>query len=124
MGKGVAIGRGGPAQAGERPRMQTQPVAHIVETDAMSQLGVNQGDQVTPGAESASFVLNPGSPRQLGHHKVRNEVANLPQQVQFCGGWNVLVVIFHPCRVAGLNKIFQLFLKYCGMAVSNFHMWR
>jgi hypothetical protein len=47
-----------------------------------------------------------------------NEVANLPQQVQFCGGWNILVVFFHPCRVAGLNKIFQLFLKSCGMAVK------
>ncbi|HZM05605.1 MAG TPA: hypothetical protein VFC44_21595 [Candidatus Saccharimonadales bacterium] len=35
-------------------------------------------------------------PRYLGHQKIRNEVANLPQQIQFGGGWNVLVVIFHP----------------------------
>jgi len=35
---------GGVARASWRAaRMQTQPVAHIVETDAMSQLGVNQG---------------------------------------------------------------------------------
>jgi hypothetical protein len=85
----------------------------------MSQLRIHQGDQMTPGTQGARFVLDPGSSRQLGRQKVRNEVANLSQQVQFCGGWNIFVVFFHPCRVAGLNKMFQLFLKSCGMAVRK-----
>ena len=51
---------------------------------------------MTPGAEGASFALDPGSPRQLGNQEVRNEVANLPQQVHLCSGWNVLVVFFIP----------------------------
>ena len=86
----------------------------------MSELGIHQGDQMTPGAEGAGFVFDPGSPRQLGYQEVRNEVANLPQEVQFCGGWNVLVVLFHPCRVAGLHETFQLFSKPYGMAVYSF----
>jgi hypothetical protein len=28
------------------------------------------------------------------------------------------VTIFHPCRVAGLNRTFQLFFKSCGMAMK------
>ena len=119
VGQGVAVGRGGTAQTGERPRVQPQCVAHIVEANAVSELGIHQGDQMTPGAEGAGFGLNPGSPRQFWHQEVRNEVANLPQQVHLCGGWNVLVVFFHPCRVAGLRKTFQLFSKSCGMAVKK-----
>src|SRR5713101_4382675 len=49
---------------------------------------------------------------QLGNQKVRNEVAYLPQQIQFRRRWNGLVFIFHPCRVAGLSKSFQLFFKF------------
>jgi len=66
-------------------------------------------------------VLDAGGPRQLGHQKIRNEVANLPQQVHFCGGWNVFVVFFHPCCLAGLRKTFQLFSKSYGMAVKQLH---
>ena len=50
-----------------------------------------------------------------------NEVANLAQQIHFRSRWNVVVFIFHPCRVAGLNKSFQLFLKPCGMRVKYCH---
>jgi len=64
--------------------------------------------------------LDSGLPSYLGHQKIRNEVANLPQQIQFRRGWNVFVFYFRPCRVAGLSKTFQLFLKSCGMAVINY----
>ena len=94
-------------------------IAYIVEANAVSELGIHQGHQMTPRTEGACPILNSGGPRQLGHEKVGNEVANLPQQVQFCRGWNALVVIFHPCRVAGLNRTFQLFFKSCGMAVIS-----
>jgi hypothetical protein len=66
---------------------------------------------VTPGAERAGFVLDAGNPRQFGRQKVRNEVANLPEQVQFRGRWNGRVFIFHPCRMAAPNQSFQLFSK-------------
>jgi hypothetical protein len=73
---------------------------------------------MTPGTEGAGFFLNASSPCQLGDQEARNEVANLPQQVQLGGGWNVVVVFFHPCRVAGLHKTFQPFFKESyGMAV-------
>ncbi len=83
VGEGVALGRGGPAQAGERARVQTQRVVHIVESDAVSELSIHQGDQMTPGTEAAGFVLNLSGARQLGRQELRNEVANLPQEVQF-----------------------------------------
>ena len=105
VGKVVAIGRRGPAQAGERPGMQTQRIAHIVETDAMGELGVDQGDHMTPGTEGARFVLDPGSPRQLGHQKVRNEVANLPQQDSVLKAAGTFLFVFSslPCGRAKQN---------------------
>ena len=55
------------------------------------------------------------------------KLQNLPQQVQLCSGWNVFVVFFHPCRVAGLHKTFQLFSISYGMAVDfvqQSSLWR
>ncbi|MCX6921898.1 MAG: hypothetical protein NT154_01575 [Verrucomicrobia bacterium] len=65
---------------------------------------------MAPRTERADFLIHSGFPRQLRNQKLWNEVAYLPQQTQFRRRWNDLVVLFHPCRVAGLAKSFQLFL--------------
>jgi hypothetical protein len=75
---------------------------------------------MVPGSKGARLVLGSGLSSYLGNQKIRNEVANLPQQIQFGAGWNVFVFYFHPCRVAGLIKMFQLFRKSWGMAVVVF----
>jgi hypothetical protein len=40
---------------------------------------------------------------------LRNEFANLPQQVQFRPGCQAFAYAFRPCPVAGLRPTFQLF---------------
>jgi hypothetical protein len=66
---------------------------------------------MTPRTEGADHLFDSGFPSQVGNQKLRNEVAYLPQQIQFRRRWNELVVFFHPCRVAGLNNSFQLFVQ-------------
>ena len=44
----VAAGRSGPSETGQRPRMQLQRIADVIETDAVGQLRIAQGNHVTP----------------------------------------------------------------------------
>ena len=111
VGKIIASRCRGSTQAGKRARMQAQGVADIIEADAVGQLGIKQGHHMTPGAEGADFLVHPGFAGELGNEKFRNEIANLAQQIQFGRRWNGFVCIFHPCRVAGQSKSFQLFLQ-------------
>ncbi len=63
--------------------MQAQGIAHIVEPDAVGELRVDQRHHMTPGTEGAGPFFHSGLARQLGNQKLRNEVAYLPQQIQF-----------------------------------------
>src|SRR5262245_15400200 len=58
VGKIIAAGRSRPSQAGQRTGMQVQRITHIIESDAVGQLGIEQGDDVAPRAEGANFLLN------------------------------------------------------------------
>jgi hypothetical protein len=46
--------RRGPAQSRQRPGVQTQGVTHVVKTEAMGELGIEQTNHVTPGTERAA----------------------------------------------------------------------
>ena len=83
MRKRVAGGGRRATNAGERPRLQTQGIAYVVEPDAVGELRVDQRHHMTPRTERAGFFSRFGLPRKLGHQKLRNEVANLPQKIQF-----------------------------------------
>ena len=48
----------------------------------MSELGIHQGNQMTPGAEGAGFVFN-GSPRQLGTRKSGMKLQNCRRKFNF-----------------------------------------
>jgi hypothetical protein len=76
------------------------------------------------GTEGPNPLLHARFPNYLGNQKVRNEVANLPQQIQLGTRWNVSIVFFHPCRVAALHRTFHLFLISCGMAVKEICKYR
>jgi hypothetical protein len=91
--------------------MQTQGITNAIESDAMGQLCVEQGDHMTPWSKGPDLLIDFGFARYLGNQELRNEVANLPQQIQFRTGWNAIVVFSHPCRVAGPSKTFQPFLE-------------
>jgi hypothetical protein len=74
---------------------------------------------MTPRTEVACPFIHLGFPGDLGHKKLRNEVAYLPQENSALTALEWLVFI-HPCCVAGLNKLFQhFFQESCGMAVKN-----
>ena len=112
VGQVVAAGRSRPSQARQRTRMQAQRITQVIESDAVGQLRIQQGKDVAPGAEGPDFLFDPSLSRQFRNEKVGNEIAYLPQQIQLRASWNVLAVLNHPCRVAGLNKSFQLFRQF------------
>ena len=91
--------------------MQAQRITNIIKPDAMRQLRIQQGKDVAPGTEGPDFLVYTGLSSQSRNEKVRNEIAYLSKQIQLRGSWDGIVFIFHPCRVAGLNKPFQLFLQ-------------
>ena len=79
----VAAGGRGSPDAGERPGVQLQGIANVVESDAVSQLRVKQADDVAPRCEGPGFFIRLGLMRDLGNKKLGNEIANLPQKIQF-----------------------------------------
>ncbi len=70
------------SQAGQGAGMQAQRVTYIVEPDTVSQLCIQQGNDMAPRAEGPDFIFNPSLSRQFRNEKVGNEIAYLPQQIQ------------------------------------------
>jgi hypothetical protein len=83
VGEVVAGRRLRSPDAGKGPRMQPQSIAHVIKPDAMSKLAVKQSHNVTPGSKGSGHLLHAGLMSYFGNQKLRNEVANLPQQIQF-----------------------------------------
>src|SRR5271165_2645481 len=67
VGQAVATRWSCSANGRERPRMQLERVAQVVESDAMSQLRVQQTDGVAPGTESTRHIPRASFPRYLGN---------------------------------------------------------
>ena len=98
--------RGCASQRRQRSRMQAQRVAHVVEPEAVSQLGIEQADDMAPRAEAACVIFDAGGARQFWHQMRRNEVAKLPQERELAGGWLGCGFLFHapPCGRAQTRK--------------------
>ena len=96
--------------AGEWTGLQAQGIAHVIESDTVGELRVEQADDMTPRAEGAGFFIRFGLAGIPGHQKFGIEVANLSQKIQFGRRWDSWFFI-HPCRVAGLNKLFQHYFQ-------------
>jgi len=90
--------------------MQLQRIAQVIQTNAMSQLGIDQADHMTPRFEASRLILRSSSPSNFRHLVRRNKIANLAQHVALGAGWNLFELI-HPCRVAGANEKLQPFLS-------------
>ena len=112
VGKIIATGWSRSSQAGQWTGMQAKRITHIIDPNAVSQLRKQQRDDVTPSTKGADFLLDSRFSGEFWNQEVWNEVAYLPQQIQLRRSWDRFAVIFHPCRVAGLNKPFQLFLQF------------
>src|SRR5665213_2799536 len=110
MGQAVAAGRRGSANGGQRPRPQLEGVAEIIESNAMSQLRVQQADGVAPRTKSARLLFHASLPRYLGDFVFGNKIANLTQDVALASCW--FDRVFHACRVAGLYGQANTFLGF------------
>ena len=108
----VARGRRGATDAGQRSAMQPQGITYVIETDRMGELRVEQRDHMTPRTITPALSVDFGFTCELGNQELRNQIANLPQQIQFRNGWNDFVFFFYPCRVAGRSDSFQLFRQF------------
>ena len=95
----VARRRCGPANGRERPRVQPQAVAHVVEADGMGHLRKEQRHGVAPIREAARFGRALLLVGELAHQPQRNEVAELAQDTEFGSGW-LGCVGFHTSQVA------------------------
>ena len=121
VGEAVAAGRRCAANGRERPRVQTQTVADIVEADGVRELRKEQTDDVTPRFEGAGFFRRASVAGQLRHQMSGNEIAELPEDGERGAGWRGTRWFFHPGRVAGKHRPRQLKMSSrLGMAVKLF----
>ena len=79
----VARGRRGSPDARQRSRMQSERITDVVESNAMDELRVEQRDGMAPRTKGSGLLRHLGITRDLGDQELGNEVANLPQQIQF-----------------------------------------
>jgi hypothetical protein len=77
--KVVAAWRRRSPQGTQRPRVQRQAVAHIVQTDGMGELRKKQAHQLTPVRKAPGQAFRSLFPHQLREQMTRDEVAHLPQ---------------------------------------------
>src|SRR5215204_5515051 len=89
--------------------MQLERIAHVVKSDAMGELGVQERHNVAPGRKGSG--LDTAFPRQFGNQMRWNEVANLAEDDEVRACW-VDAFVFHLCRVADLNSSIQHFLQF------------
>ena len=99
MGKRVLAGRRGRANRRQWSRMQVQRIRHIVETQGMGQLGIEQTHDVTPRTKRPRLGVHPGGSGQLRHQMVGNQIAELPQECETTARWLVGCGFMHglPC---------------------------
>jgi len=71
----------------QQTAVQTQPVADVVETDGVGELGVDQAHQMAPRAEGACLLVHAGFSREFRHHVAGNEIANLPEHGKLAAAW-------------------------------------
>ena len=86
VGKGVAAGGGGATNGAEDAGVDVGLVAEVIESEAMDDLGGDEGDDMAPVGEGASVVLRVVLPNQLGEGMAGNEVAKLLEDGQLQRG--------------------------------------
>ena len=79
MRESVATGRTGTPKRREGATEQPQGIADVIESDAVSELGKKQGDDMAPGFEGAGLFVDTVLAGQLRDHVVGNQIANLTQ---------------------------------------------
>jgi len=89
--------------------MQLERITHVVKSDAMRELGVQERDDVAPGRKGSGLDIT--LPRQFRNQMRGNEVANLAEDGEVRACW-IDVFVFHLCRVADFNSSIQHFFQF------------
>ncbi len=92
MGECVFRGRRGTADGGKLRGVVRETVADVVESDGMGELGVEQGDDVTPRAEGAGLLVDAILAGDFRNEVLGNELAKLAQYDGVALGW---LFVFH-----------------------------
>src|SRR5665213_3289950 len=107
----VARGRRCPPDGGERPGVQAQRVAHIVEAHRVGELRVDEGDNLAPVGIGARLGRVLGLGGKVADQTQWHEVADLPQCGELASSW-LGCGCFHTSRVAAMtalaNSLFDL----------------
>jgi hypothetical protein len=84
---------------------QLNYVTHVVETEAVGELGAEQTDDVAPRTEGAHLIFHAGLACQVWRQMRRNDVAKLAQPGEFAGRW-LVDFIFHalPCGKVQIRR--------------------
>ena len=99
-------GRGSAANRRQRPGVQPQGVAHVIESQGVRQLCVEEADYVAPRTEGATLLLHCMLAGQLGYKVVGNKIAELTEERELSPRWLALSLIFHtpPCGRVQTSK--------------------
>jgi hypothetical protein len=110
--KGVFARRRRAADRRQRPRMQSQRIANVVEAQRVGELRIYQAEHMTPRIEGPALFLHRMGAGQLRDQMIGNQIAKLPQKRKLTGGWLVscFVCFFMPYLVARPKPASQLFL--------------
>ena len=101
MAERVAGRRRGAAQRPQRRRPQPQAVAHVVQTERVGQLRVEQRHHMAPRRERARLGVNAVLAGELRDEVGRNQFDELPQHRRLCPARLAEGFFFTPCLVAG-----------------------
>ena len=94
--KRVLAGRGRPTNRRQRPRVQPERIAHVIETQGVGELRIDQADHMTPGQEGAALFLDGMRAGQVRHQMIGNKIAELPQARKLSPRWLALRSFFPP----------------------------
>lgn len=111
VGEGVLARCGGTANGQQGIRVQAQRIAHVVESQRVGQLGVEQTGHMAPRAKRPGLGVHAGVPGQPRHAMIGNEIAELVQQRELAARWLVDGCFFVTRLVAGQPTASQLLLQ-------------
>ena len=84
----------------ERPTVQVQRIAHIIEVDGAEMLRLEQADEMGPRRECTPLGIYARAVRQLWNKMRRNQITKLPQHGKAAASQVSVIPLFQPCRMA------------------------
>src|SRR5258705_1941759 len=85
--KPLRLGAVAPRTLASGPEFSCRESHTSLRLDAMRQLGVGLAHDMTPGTERARLILSTRLPCQLRNRALRNDIADLPQDVELGTCW-------------------------------------